>query len=167
MKNRRLEKEWQQMRKALEWYADIENYEIPGGQGVGPGVLREQIVEGISIKNFVPDRGQRARDALLATEKDFQMSDKYTMEMRMCDDDGMVSHTPIEEKRDISLLDPKLTYLDRLNWLRNLTLRSQGEENDTIEEPFACTGHAHLAGEHIRCTSKAHQLKRFDVLMMG
>lgn len=95
------------------------------------------------------------------------MSDEYTMEMRMCDDDGMVSHNPIEEKRDIPLLDPNLTYLDRLNWLRNLTLRSQGEKNDTIEEPFVCTGHAHLVGEHICCTSKAHQLKRFDVLMMG
>jgi hypothetical protein len=25
-----------------------------------------------------------------------------------------------------------------------------------VEQPFRCTGHAHLAGEHIRCTSPAH-----------
>jgi hypothetical protein len=49
------------------------------------------------------------------------------------------------------------TYLERLNRLRNTTLGRRGDMSETIEEPFVCTGHAHLAGEHIRCTSPAHK----------
>src|SRR4051812_46773360 len=64
------------------------------------------------------------------------------MEMRLCDDDGMVSETSIH--------DTCLDYLLQINNLR----RHGGYP--PVTEPFACTGHAHLAGEHIRCTSPAH-----------
>lgn len=83
-------------------------------------------------------------------------SDEYTIEMRMCDDEGMVSYESVDEDRDITLANPGLTYLDRLNYLRNLTLEARGDKPKTIEEPYMCTGHAHLAGEHIRCTSFHH-----------
>lgn len=84
------------------------------------------------------------------------MSDEYTLAMRMCDDEGMVSHQPIVEEREIPLLDPTLTYLDRLNFLRNLTLKARGDKTETIDTPFVCTGHAHLAAQHIRCISPSH-----------
>lgn len=77
-------------------------------------------------------------------------SDSYTMDMRLCDNDGVVSHNFVEDGKDNE------TYLDRLNRLRNMTLRSQGNKEEWIGDPFNCTGHAHLAGEHIRCTSSAH-----------
>jgi hypothetical protein len=67
--------------------------------------------------------------------------DPYTSEQRLCDDGGMVSAEPT---------DRVLTYLDRLNDLRALTGLPR------VTEGFACTGSAHLAGEHIRCTSPAH-----------
>jgi hypothetical protein len=47
-----------------------------------------------------------------------------------------------------------LTYLDVLNNLRRHT--AYGDFKPIIE-PFVCTGHAHLAGEHILCTSPAHK----------
>lgn len=72
----------------------------------------------------------------------------YTLEMRLCDDDGMVSRAQTEHGVT------GLTYLDVLNNLRAHT--SPQGEHKRIEEPFACTGSAHLAGEHIRCTSPAH-----------
>jgi hypothetical protein len=80
------------------------------------------------------------------------MTDPYTIHMRLCDDEGMVSHEPIEE--EMSSADK--TYLDRLNRLRNMTLIGRGDKPETLEEPFSCTGNAHLAGEHFRCTSPAH-----------
>jgi hypothetical protein len=83
------------------------------------------------------------------------MNDKYTLEMRMCDDEGFVSHKRIEEERSVPLhLD--LTYLDRLNFLRNLTRTARGDKPETVETSFMCTGHAHLAGEHILCISSHH-----------
>lgn len=102
-----------------------------------------------------------------------QVSDEYTVAMRLCDDAGMVSHESVDEDRKTAALaDPKLTYLDRLNFLRNLTRIAQGSKPETIDEPFACTGHAHLAGEHIRCTSPAHaktisSVKLIDVSMVS
>lgn len=76
----------------------------------------------------------------------------YTMELRLCDDDGIVSHEPVDEPG--GTLDG--SYLERLNRLRNMTLRARGDKPETITEPFTCTGSAHLAGEHMRCTSPAH-----------
>lgn len=83
------------------------------------------------------------------------MSDPYTIELRLCDADGMVSHRPIQDES--KTLDK--SYLDRLNRLRNETLIRQGNKPQTVTEPFICTGHAHLFGEHIRCTSPAHNVE--------
>lgn len=77
--------------------------------------------------------------------------DPYTMDMRLCDDGGMVSHNLVDDDK------PKgdKTYLDRHNRLARM--RSVGQEpRPPITKPFACTGDAHLAGAHIRCTSYAH-----------
>ncbi len=73
--------------------------------------------------------------------------DPYTMERRLCDDEGLVSHAPVAEP---NLFDPALTYLRQINNLRAHT------GHPPVAEPFYCTGHAHLAAEHIRCTSPAH-----------
>jgi hypothetical protein len=59
--------------------------------------------------------------------------DAFTMEMRLCDDYGQ-------------------TDLEKLNRLRYLS-----KYPAYTGLPFACTGSAHLAGEHVRCTSPAHK----------
>lgn len=81
------------------------------------------------------------------------MSDPYTMEVRLCDDAGMVSKKPVDPP---NAFDPELTYLKQLNNLRFRTHGMRGGRADPVTEPFACTGSAHQAGEHIRCTSPAH-----------
>jgi hypothetical protein len=58
--------------------------------------------------------------------------DPYTMDLELCDAAGV-------------------THLERLNHLRAL-----GGHDRYDGAPFPCTGHAHLAGQHIRCTSPAH-----------
>lgn len=80
--------------------------------------------------------------------------DPYTMEMRLCDDEGMVSDAPIVE--DILVATSDRSYLERLNRLRNMTRAVRGDKPAFIEKPFRCTGDAHLIAEHIRCTSPAH-----------
>lgn len=77
------------------------------------------------------------------------MTDPYTMEARLCDDQGLVSHEPV---RCPDMLRPEWTYLRQLNHLRARTPNAAPYEG----EPFACTGSTHLAGEHIRCVSPAH-----------
>lgn len=68
-------------------------------------------------------------------------TDPFTIERQLCNDDGLVDDE----------------YLESFNLLRLATWpRACGPVTDA----FACTGHAHLAGEHIRCTSPAHQPKR-------
>ncbi len=76
------------------------------------------------------------------------MTDPYTMEARLCDDAGMVSDVPVEPDNPF---DSELTYLKQLNNLRGHTGLPPYDG-----EPFRCTGSAHLAREHIRCTSLAH-----------
>lgn len=68
------------------------------------------------------------------------MTDGYTMEMRLCDEDGMAD-------------------LDLLAWMRAL-----GGHPTYVGRPFACTGSAHLAGEHVCCTNPFHQraVKTYD-----
>lgn len=83
-------------------------------------------------------------------------SDPYTMEMRLCDDDGMVSHEAVIEPGRVSP-SPDESYLARLNRLRNMSRTAHGDKPEFIEESFTCTGNAHLAAQHIRCTSPAHQ----------
>lgn len=81
-------------------------------------------------------------------------TDPYTMEARLCDDDGMVSDVRVPLGQPGTALDPELTYrrlLDNLRAVRGLP-RYTGPA-------FGCTGSAHLAAEHIRCTSPAHQPK--------
>lgn len=77
------------------------------------------------------------------------MSDPYTMEFRLCDDSGLVSY----EKTPPNLFAPGLTYIGQMNNLKSYT----GEAPYT-GAPFGCTGHAHLAVNHIRCTSPIHAL---------
>lgn len=72
---------------------------------------------------------------------------EYTMEMRLCDDAGMVSHEPLSGDDKSACV----SYLHRLNHLRSLSGHAPYDG-----EPFPCTGSAHLAGEHIKCTSPAH-----------
>jgi hypothetical protein len=74
--------------------------------------------------------------------------DPYTTSRQLCDEDGIVSHKPVAEP---NVFDADLTYYKQLNNLR----RHSGFE-PYEGEPFTCTGSAHLAGEHIRCTSIAH-----------
>jgi hypothetical protein len=81
------------------------------------------------------------------------MTDAYTMETRLCDDDGMVSDTLLDPPKAIN---PDLTYLALMNLWVGKTRAVRGNKHEPITEPFACTGHAHLIGEHIRCTSPAH-----------
>lgn len=73
--------------------------------------------------------------------------DAYTMEMRLCDDEGMVSFTTSEINSEVS-------YLGIINGLRSNT--KPFGEHKPVTEPFRCTGSAHLMGEHIRCTSPVH-----------
>jgi hypothetical protein len=77
--------------------------------------------------------------------------DPFTTTMRLCDDQGQVSHALIDAPEE-----PKIdgTYLERLNALRDAT--SHGGSRKPVTTPFTCTGHAHLAGEHILCTSPIH-----------
>lgn len=68
----------------------------------------------------------------------------FTSEHRLCDDEGMVSAEPHAGPFEG-------TYLDFLNHLRGMSGHALYEG-----EAFACTGSAHLAWEHIRCTGPAH-----------
>lgn len=67
----------------------------------------------------------------------------YTLELRLCDNEGMVEGL----------------YIDVLNGLRVL-----GDHDRYTGPPFPCTGSAHLAGHHIRCTSPAHYIVDGDLL---
>ena len=83
-------------------------------------------------------------------------TDPYTMELRLCDDAGMVSNEAAPD------CQPAKTYLDVINTLRRHT--KPFGEHKPVEEPFACTGSAHLAGWHIRCTSPAHPANHVDAV---
>jgi hypothetical protein len=83
-------------------------------------------------------------------------SDPYTMDVRLCDDAGMVSEEPVADRK---LLEAEgTTYLDRLHNFRVRTALARGNKvPEKVTAPFTCTGHAHLMAEHMRCTSPAHQ----------
>lgn len=72
--------------------------------------------------------------------------DPYTMELRLCDDEGMVSH---ERQDGHDGPGTGATYIETLNFLKPVDGQYTGE-------PFQCTGSAHLGGKHVRCTSPAH-----------
>lgn len=80
------------------------------------------------------------------------MTDPYTMDARLCDDAGMVSDQPVDPGNLGSNLDSQLTYRKQLN-----NLRAQTGLPPYTGEAFSCTGSAHLARQHIRCTSPAHR----------
>lgn len=82
-------------------------------------------------------------------------TETYTLELRLCDDAGMVSDEPVEPGSPGTLVSPDLTYRKLLN---NMRARNNNPDARRPYEgaPFPCTGSAHLAGEHIRCTSPAH-----------
>jgi hypothetical protein len=84
------------------------------------------------------------------------MGDEYTMEQRLCDDTGMVSHAQLVPPK---AANPTLSYLGLLNHWLAMTRRMRGDKHEPVTEPFVCTGSAHLIGEHIRCTSPAHTLR--------
>lgn len=77
----------------------------------------------------------------------------YTLYLRLCDDDGWVSHQPADAFGAKVVIQGG-TYLERLNNLRALT--APHGEHKPVPAPFVCTGSAHLADEHIKCTSVAH-----------
>jgi hypothetical protein len=81
--------------------------------------------------------------------------DPYDIDLRMCDDAGLVSSEPVV---DGDTLDG--SYIERFLRLKRMT--SVGRENlrlkpEQAEGGWGCTGHAHLAGLHIRCTSPWHR----------
>lgn len=73
-------------------------------------------------------------------------------DIRLCDDEGMVSDEPVKPGSPGTLLDPTLTYRGVLN-----NLRAHTGLAPYIGDWFVCTGSAHLAGIEFRCTSPAHQ----------
>ena len=88
------------------------------------------------------------------------MNDPYTMKSRLCDDDGMVSDTPMPHSEHVFDGWPK-TYLAMMNGWVGMTRRARGDKHEPITEPFTCTGHAHLIGQHIQCTSPAHSSRTY------
>lgn len=77
-----------------------------------------------------------------------------TENVRLCDDNGMVSDTPVEPGSHGTEFTPGLTYLRLLNNLRAHT------GLPPVTEAFHCTGSAHLAGMEFHCTSPVHQQAR-------
>lgn len=77
--------------------------------------------------------------------------DPYTAEVRLCDETGMVSDERVTPGAPGTILDPELTYRRLLNNLRGHT-----DLSPYTGPPFACTGSAHLAREHFRCTNPIH-----------
>lgn len=75
----------------------------------------------------------------------------YTADIRLCDDAGMVSDDRVEPGSPGTILDPDLTYRRLVNNLRGHT----GLPAYT-GPAFHCTGSAHLAREHFRCTNPIH-----------
>lgn len=67
----------------------------------------------------------------------------------------MVSDERVEPGSPGTVFDPDLTYRKLLNNLR--ARNGNADARKPYEgEPFHCTGSAHVAGEHVRCTSPAH-----------
>lgn len=73
------------------------------------------------------------------------------IEIRLCDNAGMVSDERVEPGSPGLAFDPDLTYRKLLT---NLRAASGLPASDWPE--IHCTGSAHLAGEVFRCTSPAH-----------
>lgn len=74
------------------------------------------------------------------------------IEVRLCDDAGMVSDERVQPGSHGTILDPDLTYRKLIN-----NLRAHTGLPPYVGPPFPCTGSAHLAREVFRCTGPAHQ----------
>lgn len=70
--------------------------------------------------------------------------------LRLCDDNGMVSDTRVEPGSPGTIEDPNLTYLQLANNLR----AKRG--HSPIKEPFHCTGSMHAATMEFICSSPFH-----------
>lgn len=81
----------------------------------------------------------------------------YTMDARLCDDAGMISDEPVTPGAPGTQFDPQLTYRKLLN-----NLRAHTGLAPYTGAPITCTGSAHLAGEHIRCTNPRHYVTRLE-----
>lgn len=79
------------------------------------------------------------------------MTDPYTMDAQLCDDAGLISDAAVAAGNPGTILDPQLTYRQLLN-----NLRARTGLGPYTGEPFRCTGSAHLAREHVRCTNPIH-----------
>jgi len=93
--------------------------------------------------------------------------DPYTAEARLCDDAGMVSDERVPPGQPGTATDPDLTYRRLLNNLRAHTGLPPYDGPD-----FQCTGNAHLAREHFRCTNPRHTAQpapsdRADIMLEG
>lgn len=84
------------------------------------------------------------------------MTDPYTAEARLCDDSGMVSDERVPPGSPGTMLNPELTYRQLLN-----NLRAHTDLPPYTGPAFQCTGSAHLAGKHVRCTNPGH-LRAFN-----
>ena len=99
-----------------------------------------------------------------STDNAENRADPFTLTMRLCDDEGMVSDAPVDDPRTPRTHDK--SYRERLNRLRAMS-RTLDPLKPYTGPAFSCTGNAHLAGEHILCTSPAHTslvAEPFDLL---
>lgn len=131
---------------------EIAAHAIPACIAV-PAVSMQPLRQAIAF-HYGPESSSRIAACQVRTAARLEgMDDPFTLETRLCDDAGMVSDTPVDPPRPIN---PGLTYLGLMNSWVERTRALRGDKHEPIAEPFACTGHAHLIGEHIRCTSPAH-----------
>jgi len=91
------------------------------------------------------------------------MTDPYTAEARLCDDAGMISDELVAAGSPGTVFDYGLTYRRLLN-----NLRAHTGLPPYKGQPIGCTGSAHLALEHFRCTSPFHRLAPVpDIALCG
>lgn len=77
------------------------------------------------------------------------MSDAVTVELRLCDDDGMVSE-------EIAPDGAPESYIGRLNRLKR-DFASNWPETRYEGEPFSCSGSQTFPGVIVRCSNPSHR----------
>lgn len=133
---------WQ--RWLFERFLDVERHECMEFFTIG------------EVKPYAPNHGP-GWDPYLLTTVEATPVDRATsfrgevnaQRVRLCNDEGMVSDTPVEPGSHGSEFDPELTYLRLANNLRAHT-------GHPPVEAFHCTGSMHAAGMLFHCTSPAH-----------
>lgn len=81
-------------------------------------------------------------------------TDPFTASARLCDDAGLISDERVPSGSPGTAFDLELTYRRLLN-----NLRAHAGLPPYEGPALPCTGSAHLAREHFRCTGPAHQPK--------